>query len=259
MTMAVVEYLAKDRIAYITLNRPEKRNALNPEVINSLKDAVRKAEADAGVKVVVLRAAGDAFCAGADLGYLQQLQSFSYEENLADSRNLKELFLSLYELEKVVIGQVHGPALAGGCGLATVCDFVFATPDATFGYTEVRIGFIPAIVMIFLLRKLGEARSRDLLLTGRIVKADEARDIGLVYRVVEKATLEKEVEALAKKLIETASGQSLALTKRMIGAVQQFPLELALDFAAEQNAKARGTEDCRKGIDAFLNKRDIRW
>src|SRR4051812_14010764 len=142
----VVEYNVAGRIAYITLNRPEKRNALKPELVSLLTKAVREAELDPAVKIVVLNANGESFCAGADLAYLRQLQKFSPEENLADSENLKELFLTIYTLKKVVIAQVQGPAVAGGCGLATVCDFVFAAADAKFGYTEVKIGFIPAIV-----------------------------------------------------------------------------------------------------------------
>ncbi len=147
--MDIVLYEVKERIGYLTLNRPEKRNALNFELVAALKEAFTRAENDPGVKVVVLRANGEAFCAGADLAYLQQLQQFSFEENLADSNHLKDLFLMIYQLKKVVIAQVQGHALAGGCGLATVCDFVFAVPEAKFGYTEVKIGFIPALVLVF--------------------------------------------------------------------------------------------------------------
>ncbi len=155
--MPLIETSVKDRIGYIVLNRPDKRNALSPEMVSELKLAFKKAEDNAAVKVIVLKANGESFCAGADLAYLQDLQKFSYEENLADSRHLKELFLQIYTLRKVVIAQVQGSAMAGGCGLATVCDFVYAVPESKFGYTEVKIGFIPAIVMVFLLRKIGEA------------------------------------------------------------------------------------------------------
>ena len=151
--MALVEYEAKDRIGFLTLNRPTKRNALNHELVTELLLGFQKAASDDSVKVIVLRANGETFCAGADLVYLQQMQKFSYEENLSDSLQLKELFLQIYTSKKVVIAQVQGAALAGGCGLITVCDFVFAVPEAKFGYTEVKIGFVPAIVMVFLLRK----------------------------------------------------------------------------------------------------------
>ena len=195
--MDLVEYTIRDRIGYITLNRPEKRNALNQELVRAISTAFEKAAADDAVKIIVLKANGDAFCAGADLAYLQQLQAFSFEENLQDSRSLKELFYRIYTLPKIVIGQVEGPALAGGCGLVTVCDFVWAVPEAKFGYTEVKIGFVPAIVMTFLLRKIGEAKSKELLLTGKIITSDEAAKIGIVTSVVEKGKIESEVERFA--------------------------------------------------------------
>ena len=147
--MKLVDYSVKDRIGFITLNRPEKRNALSFELIAEMKNAFNQADKDERVKVIVLRANGETFCAGADLDGLQKLQNFSREENLEDSRHLKELFYKIYTLNKVVIAQVQGHALAGGCGLAIVCDFVYAVPEAKFGYTEVKIGFVPSIVMVF--------------------------------------------------------------------------------------------------------------
>lgn len=257
--MPLVEFSIQERIGTITINRPEKRNALNPELISELKSAFRTASESEEVKVIVLKATGDVFCAGADLEYLQKLQSFSYQENLEDSRSLKELFLQIYTLNKVVIAEVQGNAIAGGCGLATVCDFVISAPEAKFGYTEIRIGFIPAIVMIFLLRKIGEGRSKELLLSGKLINASVALDWGMVNRVVEKAILSHEVYLFARQLVTSASGQSLALTKRMIGEVQQMKLEEALDFAAQQNAAARGNGDCKKGIASFLNKQELKW
>src|SRR5258706_858082 len=182
--MDLVLYEVKERIGYITLNRPDKRNALSHELVTGLKDSLTYAENDPTVKVIVLRANGEAFCAGADLAYLQQLQKFSFEENLADSNHLKELFLKIYQLKKVVIANVQGHALAGGCGLATVCDFVFAVPEAKFGYTEVKIGFIPAIVLVFLVRKIGEKQARQLLLSGELVQGNEAMNFGLINHLV---------------------------------------------------------------------------
>lgn len=257
--MALVEYSVAERIGYVTLNRPEKRNALSPEMVMELKTVLEKASEDDAVKVIVLRANGEAFCAGADLAYLQELQKFSYEENLADSLQLKDLFLQIYHSKKVVVAQVQGPALAGGCGLITVCDFVFAASDAKFGYTEVKIGFVPAIVMVFLLRKIGEGPARELLLTGKLMNADVAKEMGIVTRVVATNYLESEVREFAGQLASTTSAQSLSLTKKMISDVRQLPLEEALDFAARQNAKARGTEDCKRGIEAFLQKQPIKW
>lgn len=257
--MKYIQYSVSDRIAYITLNRPEKSNALCYDLVTELKAGFRAAEDDDSVKVVILKANGDTFCAGADLDYLQELQAYSFEQNLADSDHLKELFLQIYQLKKIVISQVHAPALAGGCGLATLCDFSFAAPEATFGYTEVKIGFIPAIVMVFLLRKIGEAKAKQLLLSGGIISAEEALAIGLVNFVTEKPDLDQEVKKFAARLIVNNSSYAMGLTKQMIGKVQSLSLEDALSFASEMNAKARGSEDCKKGIIAFLNKEKLMW
>src|SRR5438105_10242294 len=192
--MDLVLYEVNERIGYITLNRPEKRNALSHELVAELKGALTQAESDPSAKVIVLRASGEAFCSGADLAYLQQLQNFSYEENLADSNHLKELFLKIYQLKKVVIAQVQGHALAGGCGLATVCDFVFAVPEAKFGYTEVKIGFVPAMVLVFVIRKIEEERAKQLLLSGDLVQGTDALTLGLINFVVSKDLLEAKTE-----------------------------------------------------------------
>jgi len=185
-----IRYEVNNRIGYITLNRPEKRNALNEEMVMHLQEAFTKAENDASVKIIVLRANGDAFCAGADLAYLQQLQKNSFEENLADSRNLMQLFKQIYSLKKVVIAQVEGHAIAGGGGLAAVCDFVFAVPEAKFGFTEVKIGFIPAIISVFILRKLGEAIAKKLLLTGSLFDAETMKNYFLVNDLHKRLTID---------------------------------------------------------------------
>jgi methylglutaconyl-CoA hydratase len=257
--MSLVKYSVANQIGTIILNRPEKRNALSSELVRELTNAFEQAEADPTVKVIILKAEGETFCAGADLAYLQQLQHFTFEENLADSNQLKELFLKIYTLKKVVIAQVQGHALAGGCGLATVCDFVFAVPDAKFGYTEVKIGFIPALVAVFLIRKIGEQRARQLLLSGDLIRAEEAYSLGLITKVIEAQDLEPTVIKFATRLIQTNSGQSMQSTKQLIAQVQALPLAEALSQAARMNAQARGTEDCKRGIAAFLNKQEIKW
>ncbi len=257
--MKYLQYAVSDRIAYITLNRPDKSNALSYDLISELKVAFKAAEDDPEVSVVILKANGDAFCAGADLQYLQELQGNSFEQNLADSDHLKELYLQIYLLKKVVISQVHAHALAGGCGLATIADFVFATPEANFGYTEVRIGFVPAVVMVFLLRKIGESKARRLLLGGSVINAEEALAMGLVNYVVDREDLEEEVRSFARQLVTNNSSYAMGVTRQMIAKVQSLPLEEALAFASEMNAKARGSEDCKRGIAAFLNKEKITW
>lgn len=257
--MSLITYHTENRVGYITLNRPEKRNALSRELVSELKNVFTEAEKDATAKVIVLRAEGEAFCAGADLAYLQQLQKFSYDENVADSNHLKELYLQIYRLEKVVIAQVQGHALAGGCGLATVCDFVFAVPEAKFGYTEVKIGFIPALVSVFLLKKVGEQRAKQLLLSGDLVQGEEAVRLGLVNFLAAKDSLAKKVTDFAQRLIKNNSAQSMQLTKRLIADVQSLSLDEALAHAASANAKARATDDCKKGIAAFLGKQELTW
>lgn len=254
-----VDYSCQDRVGYITLNRPEKRNALNEQVVTELKAAFTEASNDEACKVIVLKANGDAFCAGADLAYLQQLQKNSFEENLADSRHLKDLFEQIQTLNKVVIAQVEGHAIAGGCGLATVCDFTYTVPDAKFGYTEVKIGFVPAIVSVFLIRKIGESKAKDLLLTGRLISADEAQSLGLVNKVIDKDEIENYIKEFTAKLCEQTSGDSLGLTKQLIADVAHLSYNEGFDLAAQTNAKARETEDCKRGIAAFLNKEKLTW
>ncbi len=257
--MNFINYTVSERVAYITLNRPDKRNALNFDVVSELKDAFLDAEQDPEVKVVVLRANGKVFCAGADLEYLQQLQKNSYADNLADSSHLKDLFHQIYTHKKVVIAQIHGHAIAGGCGLATVCDISFSAPEAQFGYTEVRIGFVPAIVTIFLLRKIGETRAKEMLLSGELISAKKAEEYGLINFIVPADEIEKRVFDYAQMVCKQNSMQSLQLTKKMIAEVQEKDLTEALTYAAQMNAHARETTDCKRGIGAFVNKETLEW
>ncbi len=257
--METVQYEVRNRVGFITLNRPEKRNALNEELIKNLATAFDEAASDSAVKVIVLKGNGEAFCSGADLGYIQQMQNFSFDDNLADSTKLKDLFLKIYTLNKVVIAQVEGHAIAGGCGLATVCDFIFSVPEAKFGYTEVKIGFIPAIVMVFLIRKIGDQRARQLLLSGNLVSSSEAAQLGLITKVVTKDIIAAEVLDLASKLIKSNSLEAMTTTKQMIAEVQSWRLEEALTYAARMNADARGTVDCKRGIAGFLSKQTPEW
>jgi len=257
--MKYIKYTVSNRLAYITINRPEKRNALNNQVVKELTEAFKFAEEDDNAKVIVLNAIGDAFCAGADLAYLKSLQQFTFEENLADSNKLKDLFQLIYTLKKVVIAQVEGHAIAGGAGLATVCDIVFSVPEAKYGFTEVKIGFVPAIVSIFAIRKFGESWTKRLLLTGEIINTNEAKECGIVNFVNNKDEIKKAVKKFADNLINNTSGNSLKLTKKLINEIQQRDLNNSLKYAAELNAEARESEDCKKGINAFLSKSDIKW
>ncbi|MCS7077526.1 MAG: enoyl-CoA hydratase-related protein [Bacteroidia bacterium] len=259
MEYEFITYHTEQRITYITLNRPDKRNALNFDVVTELQNAFDKANKDENCKIIVLKANGKAFCAGADLDFLQKLQNFTFEDNYRDSSHLAKLFNQIYDLGKVVIAQIQGPALAGGCGLATICDFSFAAQSAQFGYTEARIGFIPAIVMVFLIRKIGEGKARELLLSADIIDANKAKEYGLINYVVPDHLLENEVKNFALRLCEQNSAQSLNFTKHMIADLQNMSLRDAIEFASKMNAEARANEDCKRGIKAFLNKEKITW
>lgn len=254
-----VQYKEKGAVAHIILDRPDKRNAFNAEVVTELKTAFKQAANKDAIKIVLLRANGKVFSAGADLGYLQNLQDFSEAENIEDSEQLMELYHAIYTHPKVIVAQIEGHAIAGGCGLATVCDFSFAVPEAKFGYTEVKIGFIPAIVMVFLLRKIGEGKAKELLLTGQLIDAEEAMEYGLINEVHPADEIADEVAAFIEKLCYQASGDALRLTKQMISQVQEKTLEEGLKYAAQMNAKGRATDDCKTGIAAFLNKEKISW
>ena len=243
----------------LTLDRPEVRNALSAELVGRLTDALVEAGRDDSVRVVVLTGAGKAFSAGADLAALQALQTASAEANLRDSEHLARLFETIYTLPKPVVAKVQGHAIAGGCGLAAVCDFSLVAEGAKLGFTETRIGFVPAIVSLFVVRKLGEAAARDLLLTGRLVGAAEAAEVGLVTRAVAPDALDAETDALCRSLATETSASAVALTKRLLADVPSMGLAEGLSYAARLNALARATDDCRAGVAAFLGKADPPW
>lgn len=248
-----------NRVGTITLNRPEKRNALDETMVNSLKQAFVDFDANPDVKVVVIKSSGKVFCSGADLAYLQKLQSYSYEQNLADSNNLRSLFETIRQMKKVVIACVKGPTVAGGCGLLSVCDVVFATPESHFTYTEVKIGFVPAIVMLYLVKRIGEGRARELLLSARTFQADEAKQIGYIHFLHAHDQIDDEVEKYAQFLIQNNSANSMAVTKQLFYEGLDVSNVETLDKAVALNAQTRGSEDCKKGIAAFVNKEALVW
>lgn len=244
----------RDAVATITLNRPDKRNALSPVLVRELHSAFVALSADDNARVIILQGSGKAFCAGADLAYLQQLSEFSILENMADSQLLKETLHTIYTCPKPVIAKIHGPAIAGGCGLATVCDFVVAARQkALFGYSEVKIGFIPAIVMVYLLRKIGDTQARRLLLSAENISAEEAHRIGLATHVVDDAILDETVQTLAST-VAANSASALMLTKEMLNSLHGMSLESGLRYATSMNALARQTDDCKQGIAHFLQQ-----
>ncbi|MCX7606861.1 MAG: enoyl-CoA hydratase-related protein [Bacteroidia bacterium] len=255
----LVEVEVQDRIGYLTLNRPERRNALSYALVSQLKQALTAWQTAPEVRVVVLRAKGPVFCSGADIEYLQKLQDYTFQENLTDSLHLMELYQLMYRYPKPLIAQVEGPALAGGAGLVTVCDIVVATPTAVIGYPEARIGFLPAMVTYFLLRRVGEGWARQLLITAEPFSAEQAQAIGLFNYIVAAEHIAGFVSELAQKLARQNSPTSLEFIRKLIADVQDMPLQMGLEFAAKMNAHARATEDFRRGIAAFLRKEKIEW
>jgi methylglutaconyl-CoA hydratase len=241
----------------ITLNRPERRNAITPEMQQELIAAMEEAAAGS-CRVVVMRGAGEAFCSGLDLSVLQSMNNKPAADHRADAERIAKLFRTLYELPKPTIAAVHGPAIAGGTGLATLCDFTLAVPAAKFGYTEARIGFVPALVSAFLALQVGDKRARDLLLSGRFFDAVEAYRLGLVNEVVQPDALDERVRALAQ-LLAANSPQSQAATKRLLAAQNKAWLDAAIAVAMEANAQSRDTADFREGVASFLEKRKPLW
>jgi methylglutaconyl-CoA hydratase len=244
-------------IRTIVLNRPERRNAMTPEMQMELLAAFEDAAAG-NCRVLVLAGAGKAFCSGLDLSALEGMKDETAFDHRADAERIARLFLALHELPMPTIAAVHGPAIAGGCGLALICDFTLATHAARFGFTEVRIGFVPALVSAFLALQIGDKKSRDLLLTGRIFDAAEAHHLGLVNEIVPENELVAHVQALADTLLAN-SPQSLADTKQLMAAQHKPWLDAAIVSAIEASAQSRSSQDFREGIAAFLQKRKPAW
>jgi methylglutaconyl-CoA hydratase len=242
-------------LAIVTLNRPDKRNAISPQMISELQSALDSIE-KSPARIGILTGAGKAFCAGMDLETLSAIARQSQQENLDDSRKMAHMFRRIWGFSKPLIAAVNGAALAGGCGIATICDFTLAVPEAKFGYTEVKIGFLPAIVSVFLTRQIGDKRSRDLLLTGRLVTAEEAKQLGLVNEIVAPERLMDRARELAATLIE-ASPTSLTRTKRLLTAA--VSVDADLQRAIQENASIRNTRDLEEGLAAFLEKRRPQW
>lgn len=242
----------------LTLNRPERRNALTPEMQEEIISALHEAACSPSIRVVVLTGAGDAFCAGLDLSALQAMEGQSPSELEADVCRIARMFHVLYELPIPSIAAVNGHAIAGGTGLATLCDFTLAVPGAKFGYTEVKIGFVPALVSAYLTLQVGEKRARDLLLTGRLFSAEEARGFGLVTEVVAPEALSERVQLLIATLLSN-SPSALRATKMLLAGSNQHWLRSALETAMVSNAAVRKTPDFREGVSAFLQKRPPVW
>src|SRR6201998_4728056 len=257
MPYSTIQLAHDGRVATITLNRPDKRNAISYELIEDMLSALEEV-AQSSALVLILTGAGKAFCSGMDLENLKALIGRSPEQSLKDSQITARLFRTLYDFSKPTIAAVNGAAIAGGTGLATLCDFTLAVPEAKFGYTEVKIGFVPAIVSAFLLRQVGEKIARDLLLTGRIFGADEAARRGLVSEIVPPENLMTRARELAALLMENSSA-SLRATKQLLTDHARAEIDAQIGAAARENAAIRTTADFREGITSFLEKRKPVW
>ncbi len=253
MNNDVVLYNVEGAVALVTLNRPEKRNALNDAVVAGLKTALRAADENEQVRVVVIMGAGTDFCSGADLSALQKISDSNITENLEDARSLMDLFALVRQVRVPVVAAVRGRALAGGCGLATACDLVLAAESARFGYPEVKIGFVPAMVMAILRRNVSEKRAFELLTRGAELSAAEAERIGLINHVFADDAFEVEVERYVAGF-ERVSRSAVVLSKRLLYHMDGMTFAAALEAGVEVNTIARMTEDCRQGIARFLKK-----
>jgi methylglutaconyl-CoA hydratase len=253
-----LRYEKDGAIATITLDRPDKRNAISTTMIEELLASLNAAEADSAVRVIILTGAGRAFCSGMDLETLQRIAGQTAEQNLADSRQTARMFHRLYSFPKPLITAVNGAAVAGGCGIATFSDITLAVPEAKFGYTEVRIGFIPALVSVLVRRQMGEKRARELLLTGQIIEATEAFRLGMVTEIVPAEKLLQRAHEVAAKFLE-ASPTSLRRTKRLLLQYNEKEVTEEIELATQENAAIRATEDFREGLASFLEKRQPKW
>jgi methylglutaconyl-CoA hydratase len=244
-------------VATITLNRPEKRNAISAQMIAEIQTALDEIE-QKDTRVAIITGEGTAFCAGMDLEMLAAIARQTSEENLEDSQNIAKMFRRIWSYPKPLIAAVNGYALAGGCGIATLCDITLAVPEAKFGYTEVKIGFLPAIVSVFLTRQIGDKQARDLLLTGRLFEAKEAKELGLVNEIVPAMSLMQRAHELCNTLTD-ASPSSVTRTKRLLAAAATPDIDAELERAVLENASIRCTPDFKEGLASFLEKRKPVW
>ncbi|HYU99415.1 MAG TPA: enoyl-CoA hydratase-related protein [Pyrinomonadaceae bacterium] len=248
-----VLYASEASVGRITLNRPEKRNALNDELIEALKNSIVTAASAESTRVILISGAGKDFCSGADLSALRKISQASVAENQADARSLMELFLLIRQAPVPIVAAVRGKALAGGCGLASACDIVLASANAQFGYPEVKVGFVPAMVMAILRRNVSEKRAFELITRGEQISAAEAKQFGLVNQVFQDEDFESAVTAYVNGF-EKMSKSAIALTKTLLYQMDGMSLGDALQTGVDVNVIARMTEDCQEGIAKFLKR-----
>ncbi len=253
-----INFVVKDKIATVTLNRPEVRNAFNWKMIEELFSVFGQIKSDKNIRVVILTGEGTCFCAGADLNWMKDVMTESFEENYKESLRLAELFYLIYSFPKPVIGRVNGPAIGGGTGFVSVCDIAIASSKAKFSFSEVRIGLVPSDISPFMLRKCGEGRIREYFLTGRRLSAEDALKIGLINGVVEEEKLDSAIQELVDEVLK-GSPNALRVCKELLEKVPLQPFDKVKEFTADTLAHLRKSEEAQEGMKAFLEKRKPEW
>jgi methylglutaconyl-CoA hydratase len=249
----------KKRCGIITLNRPERRNSLDDSMIREMISGLNYLSRENTIRTIVITGVGESFCAGMDIGYIHDSMEKAHEENVEDAKSLQKLLLSIRNSKKTIIAMVNGPAMGGGCGIAAACDIVFASLDATLGIPEMRIGFVPAVILPFIIGRMGEGKAREFVLKGEIADASRAKSYGLITDAVPAEQLSAFVFNFAEQLAISTSPASVTLTKELFMRLNEMNYRDGMEFAVNLNAMVRKTEDFKKGIDAFLNKEKIKW
>ncbi len=258
MAYETVTYEKQDRLALVTFNRPEIHNAFNSTVITEMQEIFDEIAGDDSLRAVVLSGKGKSFCAGADLNWMRGVIKQSFEENLEESNALADLFWSIYTCKRPVIGRINGAAIGGGTGFVAVCDIAIAARSAVFSFSEVKIGVVPACIGPYVIKKMGEGKTRELFITGERMKADRAHEVGLVNRVVEDDHLDAETDTLLKHIL-TSGPEAVAMAKKLISDVPNQTPDEFKPYTAEMIARLRVSDEGQEGMDAFLNKRKPRW
>ena len=257
--MKYIEYNCKNRVGYISFLRKDKRNAINNQFINEFNQAFDLAEKDNNCKIIVIQNTGNVFCSGADLKYLEEIRNKTENANIQDSKKLQKLFDNICNSQKITISKIKGHAIAGGCGIISCTDFNYCTPNSKFGFTEVKIGFIPAIVSLYSIKKIGFSNTKKMFLSGEIINSEKAKKLGMIDKIIDETKIDEEVNIITEEFCKTLSKTSISETKKMLQKIQQNNFKENKEFVIKLNAKSRKTNDFKKGVDAFLNKKSIEW
>ena len=258
MNYTTLKYEKDGRIGRVTFNRPEIHNAFNGTVITEMSSLFSELEKDDDLRVILLTGAGKSFCSGADLNWMREVVNQSFEENLAESNALADLFYQIYPFKRPVIGRINGAAIGGGTGFVAVCDIAIAARSAKFSFSEVKIGVVPACIGPYVIRKMGEGKARELFITGERMKAERAFEVGLVNKVVDDDHLDREVNELLKVIL-TSGPEAVAMAKKLVSEVPLMTPDQFKLFTAEMIARLRISDEGQEGMDAFLNKRKPNW